>query len=147
MQRFASPSDYVLRDVEGKKVYSLPWERRICPGNPTDEPELGAMRYNKYILNFMHGVSPKSPTDQAMDIARWCLAEPGEPARALADDLSAAYLSRYQFSLEDLPRHDDESKEHRAYLAFWADEIKKLPAKTVMALRARAAGITAGVTG
>lgn len=141
MQRFANPSDYVLQDREGKQVYLLPWERRTCPGNPTDEPQQGAVRYNKYILSCMHGLDAKSPVEQLVEIAQWCLTVSGEPARALADDLSAAYLNRYRFLLEDLPKYDEASRAHRGFLAFWADEIKKLPSATVMALRARAAGI------
>jgi hypothetical protein len=141
MQRLAKPSDYILQDMQGKKVYILPWERRFCPGNPTDKPEQGTLLYNKYILSFIHDVVPLSPGDRVIKIAEWCLAMAGEPARALADDLSAAYLSRYRFLLEDLSKHDDESREYRGHLAFWSDEIKKLPANTVMALRARAAGL------
>lgn len=141
MQRLVKPSDYVLQAVMDKKVYILPWERRLCPGNPTDEPEQGALLYNKYILNFIHDVTPRKPGERVIDIAQWCLAIAGEPARALADDLSAAYLSRYCFLLADLSKYDDESKEFRGHLALWSDEIKKLPANLVMALRARAAGL------
>ncbi|VVN98584.1 hypothetical protein [Pseudomonas fluorescens] len=141
MPRLVKPSDYVLQAVMDKKVYILPWERRLCPGNPTDEPEQGALLYNKYILNFIHGVTPLTPGERVIEIAQWCLAMTGEPARALADDLSAAYLSRYSFLLADLSECDDESKEFRGHLAFWSDEIKKLPATLVMALRARAAGL------
>ncbi|MDB6144543.1 MAG: hypothetical protein JWP80_3587 [Pseudomonas sp.] len=141
MQRLVKPSDYVLQAVMDKKVYILPWERRLCPGNPTDEPEQGALLYNKYILNFIHGVTPRTPGERVIEIAQWCLAIAGEPARALADDLSAAYLSRYSFLLDDLSKHDDDSKEFRGHLALWSGEIKKLPAHLVMALRARAAGL------
>jgi hypothetical protein len=141
MPRLVKPSDYVLQAVMDKKVYILPWERRLCPGNPTDEPEQGALLYNNYILNFIHGVTQRTPSERVIEIAQWCLAVAGEPARALADDLSAAYLGRYSFLLDDLPRHDDESKEFRAHLAYWSDEIKKLPANLVMGLRARAAGL------
>lgn len=140
MPRLVKPSDYVLQAVMDKRVYILPWERRLCPGNPTDEPELGALLYNKYILNFIHGVPPQIPGQRVVEIVQWCLAMTGEPARALADDLSAAYLSRYSFSLAELSKYDDESKEFRGHLALWSDEIQKLPANLVMALRARAAG-------
>ena len=140
MQRLVKPSDYVLQTVMNRMVYILPWERRHCPGNPTDEPEQGALLYNKYILNFIHGVAPRSPSERVTEIAQWCLAIAGEPSRALADDLSAAYLSRYNFLLADISKYDDESKEFRGHLALWSDEIKKLPAHLVMALRARAAG-------
>ncbi len=141
MHRLVAPSDYILQAVMDKKVYILPWERRLCPGNPTDEPEQGALLYNNYILNFMHGVAPREPGDQVIEIVQWCLAVAGEPARALADDLSAAYLSRHRFQLADMAKYNDESKEFRGHLALWSDEIKKLPANLVMALRARAAGI------
>lgn len=141
MPRLVKPSDYVLQAVMDKKVYILPWERRLCPGNPTDEPEQGALLYNKYILNFIHGVTPLTPGERVVEIAQWCLAMAGEPARSLADDLSAAYLNRYSFLLADLSECDDESKEFRGHLAFWSEEINKLPATLVMALRARAAGL------
>lgn len=141
MPRLVKPSDYVLQAVMDKKVYVLPWERRLCPGNPTDEPEQGALLYNKYILNFIHGVTQLTPGERVVEIAQWCLAMAGEPARALADDLSAAYLDRYSFLLADLSKCDDESKEFRGHLAFWSEEINKLPANLVMALRARAAGL------
>ncbi|VVO08987.1 hypothetical protein [Pseudomonas fluorescens] len=141
MPRLVKPSDYVLQAVMDKKIYILPWERRLCPGNPTEEPEQGALLYNNYILNFIHGVTPRPPSERVIEIAQWCLAMAGEPARALADDLSAAYLSRYSFRLDDVSKYDDESKEFRGHLAVWSDEIKKLPATLVMALRARAAGL------
>ncbi|MDI3271645.1 hypothetical protein [Pseudomonas sp. AL03] len=141
MHRLVKPSDYVLQTVMDKMVYILPWERRHCPGNPTDEPEQGALLYNKYILNFLNGVTPRAPSERIIEIAQWCLALAGEPARALADDLSAAYLSRYSFVLADISKYDDESKESRGHLALCSDEIKKLPPNLVMALRARAAGL------
>ncbi|WP_350647199.1 hypothetical protein [Pseudomonas sp. HY13-MNA-CIBAN-0226] len=140
MQRLVKPSDYVLKPMMDKMVYMLPWERRHCPGNPTDEPEQGALLYNKYILNFIDAVAPLTPKERVIVIARWCLASSGESARSLADDFSAAYLSRHNFSLADVSKSDDESKEYRGHLALWPDEIKKLPANLVMALRARAAG-------
>lgn len=141
MPRLVKPSDYVLQAVMDKKIYILPWERRLCPGNPTDEPEQGALLYNKYILNFINGLTLRTPGERVIEIAQWCLAMAGEPARALADDLSAAYLSRYSFLLAELSKYDDESREFRGHLALWSDEIKKLPANLVMALRARAAGL------
>jgi len=58
------------------------------------------------------------------------------PARALADGLSAAYLSRYSFLLADISKYD-EAKEFRGHLALWSDEIKNCQQ---MALRARTAG-------
>ncbi|MGH8410460.1 MAG: hypothetical protein ACRERT_04455, partial [Pseudomonas sp.] len=97
--------------------------------------------YNKYILDFMLGVTPQSPHERIIEIVQWCLAAAGEPARALADDLSAAYLNRYSFLLADLSKYDDESKEFRGHLALWPGEIKTIPANLVMALRARAAGL------
>ncbi|WP_449433492.1 hypothetical protein [Pseudomonas putida] len=141
MQRLVKPSDYVLQAVMDRKVYVLPWERRLCPGNPTDEPEQGALLYNQYILSFIHSVTPRRPEERVADIARWCLATSGETARVLADDLSAAYLDRYHFVLADLKNYQDESTELRGHLAVWPDEVKKLPANLVMALRARAAGL------
>ena len=45
MQRLAKPSDYVRQEVLGQSTYVLPWEPRLCPGNPTDDPALGAHLY------------------------------------------------------------------------------------------------------
>ncbi|MCK8655883.1 hypothetical protein [Pseudomonas umsongensis] len=144
MHRLVKPSDYVLQTAMDKMVYVLPWERRHCPGSPTDEPEQGALLYNQYILNFLHGLEPRTPGERIIEIAQWCLALTGEPARALADDLSAAYLNRYSFVLADISKYDDESREFRGHLALWPEEIKKMPANLVMALRARAAGLLLG---
>ncbi|MCW8277904.1 hypothetical protein IMF27_21920 [Pseudomonas sp. PCH199] len=141
MHRLVKPSDYVLQTVMDKAVYILPWERRHCPGNPTDEPEKGALLYNKYIRNFVHGLTQRTPGERLNEIAQSCLTLTGEPAKALADDLSAAYLGRYSFALADISKYDADSKEFRGELAICSDEIKKLPANIVMALRARAAGL------
>ena len=55
MQRLANPSDYVRQDVLGQSTYVLPWEPRLCPGNPTDDPELGAQMYNEFACNAAQG--------------------------------------------------------------------------------------------
>ena len=45
MQRLAKPSDYVRQEVLGQSTYVLSWEPRLCPGNPTEDPDLGAQLY------------------------------------------------------------------------------------------------------
>ncbi|WP_222935844.1 hypothetical protein, partial [Pseudomonas mandelii] len=56
MQRLAIPSDYVLQFILGRASYVLPWEDRLCPGNPTDDPETGAEEYNTSALKKAQGV-------------------------------------------------------------------------------------------
>ena len=50
MQRLAIPSDYVLQFILGRASYVLPWEDKLCPGNPADDPETGAEEYNAYAI-------------------------------------------------------------------------------------------------
>jgi len=49
MQRLVKPSDYVLQDVLGQSMYQIPWESRLCPGNPAEDPEVGALLYNAFV--------------------------------------------------------------------------------------------------
>ena len=137
MQRLAKPSDYVLQKVLGQSTYVLPWEPRLCPGNPADDPELGAQLYNVFACNAAQGITPRSPFEQVADIVDWVIATPGEAARSLAADLAATYLGKHQFRMEDLKLWDEETKPHRAHLIFHNDEVCKLSGKIVMDLRTR----------
>ena len=139
MQRLANPSDYVLQDVLGRSMYMLPWEPRLCPGNPAENPETGAAEYNEHaLLRAQEGDTGVVP-DEIGDSVSWALKTPGEAARAFAADLAAAYQGDYQFRLEDLEHWDADTKPFRADLAFRNAELRALPAREVMALRARAA--------
>jgi hypothetical protein len=138
MQRLAKPSDYVRQDVLGQSTYVLPWEPRLCPGNPADDPELGAQLYNEFACNAAQGVTPRSPAEQLADIIGWVIATPGEAACGLAADLAATYQGKHQFRLEDLQHWDEETKPHRAHLIFHNQELRALSARTIMALRFRA---------
>lgn len=142
MQRLAKPSDYVRQDVLGQSTYVLPWEPRLCPGNPADDPELGAQLYNEFACNAAQGVTPRSPAEQLADIIGWTIATPGEAARGLAADLAATYQGKHQFRLEDLQHWDEETKQHRAHLIFHNEGLRALSARTVMALRIRAEGLS-----
>ncbi|MEO8645382.1 hypothetical protein [Pseudomonas sp.] len=137
MQRLAKPSDYVLGDVLGRPSYVLPWETRLCPGNPTDDPEEGASLYNEFACATAQGVTQRTPAEQIADIVDWAIATPGEAARRLAADLAAAYQGKYQFGMEVLQDWDEETKPHRAHLVFHNVDIGGLSAKVVMALRER----------
>ena len=139
MQRLAKPSDYVRQDVLGQSTYVLPWEPRLCPGNPADDPELGAHLYNEFACNAAQGVTQRSPAEQMADIIGWTVATPGEAARSLAADLAAACQGKHQFRMEDLENWDEETKAHRAHLIFHNKDICELSAQIVMALRGRAA--------
>ena len=138
MQRIAKPSDYVLQDVLGRTQYVLPWEDKLCPGNPTDDPEVGAIEYNRYALERVHSgriTLTGSPVGDAVDAA---LKTPGEAYRALAEDLASSYLGGYEFLIGDLKLWPEETKPIRAALVFSNRDLRKLSAHQVMALRARA---------
>ncbi|WP_456256745.1 hypothetical protein ACP3PM_28440 (plasmid) [Pseudomonas iridis] len=60
MQRLAKPSDYVRQEVLGQSTFVLPWEPRLCPGNPADDPELGAQIYNEFACASAQGVTQRS---------------------------------------------------------------------------------------
>ena len=139
MQRLAKPSDYVRQDLFGQSTYMLPWEPRLCPGNPADDPELGAQLYNDFSCAAAQGVTQRSPAEQMADIIDWAIVTPGEAARGLAADLAAAYQGKHQFLMEDLEHWDAETKPHRAHLIFHNEDLRALSAQTVMALRVRAA--------
>ena len=139
MQRLAKPSDYVLQDVLGRSMYVLPWEPRLCPGNPADDPETGAAEYNEHALVRAQegdtGAIP-DPVGEAVDLA---LKTPGEAYRALAEDLAEAYQGRYRFLIDNLAQWDEETRWLRADLVFSNSELRHLSATQVMALRTRAA--------
>ena len=139
MQRLANPSDYVRQDVLGQSTYVLPWEPRLCPGNPTDDPELGAQMYNEFACKDAQGITQRTAAEQMADIIDWAITTTGEAARGLAADLAATYQGKHQFRLEDLQHWDEETKAHRAHLIFHNEELRALSARTVMALRIRAA--------
>ena len=139
MQRLANPSDYVRQDVLGQSTYVLPWEPRLCPGNPTDDPELGAQMYNEFACNAAQGITQRTAAEQMADIIDWAITTTGEAARGLAADLAATYQGKHQFRMEDLQHWDEETKAHRAHLIFHNEELRALSARTVMALRIRAA--------
>ncbi|WP_426212962.1 hypothetical protein [Pseudomonas sp. TWR2-1-1] len=138
MQRLAKPSDYVRQEVLGKSTYVLSWEPRLCPGNPAEDPELGAQLYNDFAQAEANGVEPRSAAEEFSDIIEWAIDMPGEPARCLAADIAAAYQGKYQFRIEDLEHWDVETKAHRAHLIFHNEDIRMLSAKATMALRERA---------
>lgn len=138
MQRLATPSDYVQQDVLGQSTYVLPWEPRLCPGNPADDPELGAQLYNEFACNAAQGITQRTAAEQMGDIIDWTIATPGEAARGLATDLTAAYQGKHQFRMEDLENWNEETKAHRAHLVFLNADICELPAQLIMSLRVRA---------
>ncbi len=137
MHRLAKPTDYVLTDILGRPTYTLPWEHRLCPGNPADDPEEGAALYNDFIQAQANGQSVPTPQQQVAELIDWTLATPGEAARQLAADLAAAYLGRFRFRLEDLEHWDSETKAFRALLVFHDEDLRALSAARIMALRNR----------
>ena len=139
MQRLAKPSDYVLQDIFGKSQYVLPWEDKLCPGNPTDDPKAGAVEYNEHALERAHNGGVGLVADPVGDAVSFALKTPGEAYRALARDLAASYLGDYQFLMSDLEQWDEETKAVRAPLVFANQELRNLSARQVMDLRARAA--------
>ena len=139
MQRLAKPSDYVRQEVLGQSTYVLPWEPRLCPGNPADDPELGAQLYNEFACANAQGIAQRSPAEQTSDIIGWVIATPGEAARSLAADLAAAYQGKHQFRMDDLESWSEETKPHRAHLIFHNEDIQRLSAPVIMSLRSRAA--------
>ena len=143
MQRLAKPSDYVRQEVLGQLTFVLPWEPRLCPGNPADDPDLGAQLYNEFACAAAQGVTPRSPAEQTADIIDWVIATPGEAARSLAADLAATYQGTHQFRMKDLELWDEETKRHRAHLIFHNEDIRGLSAKAIMALRSRAEAVIA----
>ena len=139
MQRLVKPSDYVLQDVLGQSMYQIPWEPRLCPGNPAEDPEVGALLYNTFVQDQAKGVVPRTPAEQMSDILDWVFETAGEPARRLAADLAAAYLGKHSFLIDDLEDWDAETKSHRAYMVFHNEGLRALSAQTVIALRVRVA--------
>lgn len=140
MQRLAKPSDYILQDVLGRASYVLPWETRLCPGNPADDPESGAIAYNEHALERAQNGGLSAVPDPVGDAVDLALKTSGEAYRALAGDLAAAYLGQYQFSLNDWPAWDNETKTVRADLSFCKLVLlRDLTARQVMDLRARSA--------
>ena len=138
MQRLAKPSDYVRQEVLGQFTFVLPWEPRLCPGNPSDDPELGAQLYNDFVCASARGITQLSPAERTADIIDWALTTPGEAARSLAADLAGAYQGKYRFLLDGLDHWDKETKAHRSHLVFHNDGIQEISAQMVMDLRRRA---------
>jgi len=138
MQRLVKPSDYVLQDVLGQSMYLIPWESRLCPGNPAEDPNSGAQLYNAFVQKQANGVVPRTPAEQMSDILDWVFKTAGEPARRLAADLAAAYLGKHAFLIDDLENWDEETKAHRVHLVFHNAELQELSAQTIMGLRVRA---------
>ena len=141
MQRLAKPSDYVPQEVLGQSSYVLPWEQRLCPGNPTDNPALGAQLYNDFVCAAAQSVTQRSPSEQIADIVDWAITTSGEAARSLAVDLAATYQGKHQFRMEDLDLWDEETKLHRVHLIFHNEDIQGLSAQMIMALRERAGSL------
>ena len=141
MQRLAIPSDYVLQFILGRASYVLPWEDRLCPGNPTDDPETGAEEYNAYAIKKAQGVDRATKPDPVLDAVYLALKTPGEAYRALAGDLAEAYQGRYRFLIDNLAQWDEETRWLRADLVFSNAELRHLSATQVMALRTRAAEV------
>ena len=139
MQRLAKPSDYVLQDVLGRSMYVLPWEPRLCPGNPAEDPETGAAEYNEHALSRAQEGDTGVTHDPVGDSVDSALKTPGEAYRALASDLADAFLGKYRFCLDDLEHWDEETKSIRGALTFCNAALRELPARQVMALRVRAA--------
>lgn len=138
MQRIAKPSDYVLQDIFGRSQYVLPWEDKLCPGNPTDDPETGAAEYNGHALERACNGDMAIASDPVGDAVNLALKTPGEAYRILSRDLAASYLGDYQFLMSDLEHSDGETKAIRASLVFSNQDLRNLSARQVMDLRARA---------
>ena len=102
MQRLAIPSDYVLQFILGRSSYVLPWEDKLCPGNPADDPETGAEEYNAYAIKKAQEVGRATKPDPVLDAVYLALKTPGEAYRALAEDLAEAYQGRYRFLIDNL---------------------------------------------
>ena len=141
MQRLAIPSDYVLQFILGRASYVLPWEDKLCPGNPADDPETGAEEYNAYAIKKAQGVDRATKPDPVLDAVYLALKTPGEAYRALAEDLAEAYQGRYRFLIDNLAQWDEETRWLRADLVFSNAELRHLSATQVMALRTRAAEV------
>ena len=141
MQRLAKPSDYVLQDILGRSQYVLPWEDKLCPGNPTDDPDAGSIEYNEHALERAHNGGMAIATDPVADAVNAALKTPGEAYRTLSRDLAASYLGDYQFLMSDLELWDEETKAIRVLLVFSNQDLHKLSARQVMDLRARAAQV------
>ncbi|AWZ09934.1 MULTISPECIES: hypothetical protein [Bacteria] len=139
MQRLAIPSDYVLQFILGRASYVLPWEDKLCPGNPADDPETGAEEYNAYAIKKAQEVGRATKPDPVLDAVYLALKTPGEAYRALAEDLAEAYQGRYRFLIDNLAQWDEETRWLRADLVFSNSELRHLSATQVMALRTRAA--------
>ena len=139
MQRIAKPSDYVLQDILGRSQYVLPWEDKLCPGNPTENPEAGAVEYNEHALERARSGGVAIKADPVGDAVNAAIKTPGEAHRALARDLAASYLGGYQFLMSDLEHWDEETKHTRAGLVFSNQDLRNLSARQVMDLRARTA--------
>ena len=107
MQRLAIPSDYVLQFILGRASYVLPWEDKLCPGNPADDPETGAEEYNAYAIKKAQGVDRATKPDPVLDAVYLALKTPGEAYRALAEDLAEAYQGRYRFLIDNLAQWDE----------------------------------------
>ena len=138
MQRIAKPSDYVLQDILGRSQYVLPWEDKLCPGNPTDDPEAGAAEYNGHALERACNGDMAIAADPVGDAVDSALKTPGEAYRTLSRDMAASYLGDYQFLMSDLENWDGETKAIRASLVFSNQDLRNLSARQVMDLRARA---------
>lgn len=96
------------------------------PGNPADDPEVGAPLYNEFAQEEAKGVQRRSPQEQVADIIEWTIATPGEAARSLAADLAATYQGKHKFRMDDLELWDEETKPHRAHLIFHNEELMSI---------------------
>ena len=148
MRFFKEPSHAAFGKAVGLRPAGRSWpidvsdsrEPRLCPGNPAEDPEVGALLYNAFVQDQAKGSVPRTSTEQMSDILDWVFETAGEPARSLAADLAAAYLGKHAFLIDDLEDWDADTKSHRAHMVFHGEDIGRLSARTVMKLRARAAG-------
>ena len=102
----------------GPRLLCPPWEDKLCPGNPADDPETGAEEYNAYAIKKAQEVGRATKPDPVLDAVYLALKTPGEAYRALAEDLAEAYQGRYRFLIDNLAQWDEETRWLRADLVF-----------------------------
>lgn len=137
--RLASFDDYEVFDLLGRTMYRVAWCEKMCPGNPTDDPQTGIMLFNEWQCAVAAGHETiENPIAKLDLIVSWCFSNHSATSLKIASEIVSRYKQRsYTISLDFNPSDFEEpGLAYRYELAFLNEQAMKLPAERIMQLQA-----------